>query len=80
MFTLGPLPIYSATTQVLPNPGEYLRLCTLLYNRHRDNKKYGPKERTGQSSKNSNEEIANLSNAEFKTLVIRMLTEMVEYG
>ena len=28
----------------------------------------------------SNEEIANISDAEFKTLVIRMLTEMVEYG
>ena len=28
----------------------------------------------------SNEETANLSDAEFKTLVIRMLTEMVEYG
>ena len=28
----------------------------------------------------SNEEIANLSDAEFKTLVIRMLTDMVEYG
>ena len=28
----------------------------------------------------SNEEVANLSDAEFKTLVIRMLTEMVEYG
>ena len=28
----------------------------------------------------SNEEIANLSDAEFKTLVIRMITEMVEYG
>ena len=28
----------------------------------------------------SNEEIANLSHAQFKTLVIRMLTEMVEYG
>ena len=28
----------------------------------------------------SNEEIANLSDAEFKTLVIRMLREMVEYG
>ena len=28
----------------------------------------------------SNQEIANLSDAEFKTLVIRMLTEMVEYG
>ena len=26
------------------------------------------------------EEIVNLSDAEFKTLVIRMLTEMVEYG
>ena len=28
----------------------------------------------------SDEEIANLSDAEFKTLVIRMLTEKVEYG
>ena len=28
----------------------------------------------------SNEEIANLSDAELKTLVIRMLTEMVEYS
>ena len=28
----------------------------------------------------NDEEIANLSNAQFKTLVIRMLTEMVEYG
>ena len=28
----------------------------------------------------SDEGIANLSNAQFKTLVIRMLTEMVEYG
>ena len=28
----------------------------------------------------SNEEIANLSDAEFKTLVIRMLIEMIEYG
>ena len=28
----------------------------------------------------SNEEIANLTDAEFKTLVIRMLTEMVDYS
>ena len=28
----------------------------------------------------SDEEIANLSDAEFKTLVIRELTELVEYG
>ena len=27
----------------------------------------------------SHEEIANLSDAEFKTLVIRMLTEMIQY-
>ena len=28
----------------------------------------------------SDKKIANLSDAQFKTLVIRMLTEMVEYG
>ena len=28
----------------------------------------------------SNEEIADLSEVQFKTLVIRMLTELVEYG
>ena len=28
----------------------------------------------------SNEEIANLSDARFKTLVIRKLTELVEFG
>ena len=28
----------------------------------------------------SHEEITNLPDAEFKSLVIRMLTEMVEYG
>ena len=28
----------------------------------------------------SDEEIANISDTEFKTLVIRMLTELVEYG
>ena len=28
----------------------------------------------------SNEEIANLSETQFKTLVIRMLTELIEYG
>ena len=28
----------------------------------------------------SEEEIANLSDAEFKTLLIRMLTELVEFG
>ena len=40
-----------------------------------NNKKKHPSE-----TELSDEEIANLSGAEFKTLVIRMLTEMVEYG
>ena len=47
-------------------------------------KKKNPNERTDQSSRKkiklSNEEIANLSDAQFKILVTRMLTEMVEYG
>ena len=36
--------------------------------------------KTPEKTQVSDEEIANLSDAEFKTLVIRMLTEMVEYG
>ena len=67
----------------MPHPGVYLRLHSLLCNRCTKTKKNGPNERTDQSSsKNTtkNEEIANLSDAEFKTLVIRMFTELVEYG
>ena len=65
----------------LPHPGEYLRLHPLLCNRH-TKQKNGPNERTDQSSRKNttDEEMANLSDAEFKTLVIRMLTEMVQYG
>ena len=44
-------------------------------------KKCGPNERTDHPKIELNdEEIVNLSDAEFKTLVIRKLTEMVEYG
>ena len=66
----------------LPHPGEYLRLCPLLRNR-RPETKNGPNERTNQNSRKiqlSNKVIANLPDAEFKTPVIRMLIEMVEYG
>ena len=43
-------------------------------------KKYGSNERIDQTlgKERSNEEIVNLSDAEFKTLVIRMLTELIE--
>ena len=73
-----------------PHSGQYLRLCPLCplklmplkpLNRCAKTKKHGPNERTDQNSrKRSDEEIANLSDAEFKTLLIRMLTAMVEYG
>ena len=48
----------------------------------RQDKKNGPNKRTIKAPKIelSDEEIANLSDAEIKTLVIRMLTELVEYG
>ena len=36
--------------------------------------------KTPEKIQPSDEEIANFSNAQFKTLVIRMLTEMVENG
>ena len=49
----------------------------------RQKKKIGPSERTDQSSgiiQLSSTQRANLSDAQFKTLVIRMLTELVEFG
>ena len=68
----------------MPHPGKHLRFSPLQHNRCAKTKKYGPNGRTDQNSKKkiqlSNEETANLSDAGFKTLVIRMLTEMVEYG
>ena len=47
-----------------------------------ETKKYGPKERTEKKpEKERNEmEIANLSDEEYKTLVIRRLRELTEYG
>ena len=81
-----PSPTYSTTTQQsgLAHPGEYLRLWPLQYNRCPKTKKYGPNEKKKQvktpEKELSNEDIANLSDAEFKILVIRMPTEMVEFS
>ena len=50
---------------------------------HQAKKKNSSNERTDQSSRKiqlSHEEIANISDAEFTTLVIRKLTEMLGYG
>ena len=68
----------------MPHPGEHLRLCPLLCNRRaKTKKKKGPSEeqiKAPEKNTISDEEIAKLSGAEFKTLEISMLTEMVEYG
>ena len=63
--------------------GEYLRLLPLQHSRSAKTKKYDPNERTDQSSRKkqlSDEERANLSDTEFKTLVIRTVTELIELG
>ena len=66
----------------LPHRGEYIRPRSLLHNRCTEGKKKnGPKKeqiKAPEKIQLSDEEIVNLSGAEFKTPVIRMLTEMVE--
>ena len=68
----------------LPCSGEYLRLHPLLHNKCAQTKKkmaqMKEQIKAPEKIQLSNEEIANLSDAEFKTLVIKMLTEMVEHG
>ena len=72
---------YVATAQLLglPHTGEYLRLQPLQHNWCTKTKKYGSHERTDQNFRKrlSYKETDNLSDAEFKTLVIGMLTEMM---
>ena len=50
----------------------------MQHNRCTETKKYGPNERKTPEKELSNKKIDNLSDAEFKTLVIRMLTELTE--
>ena len=47
-----------------------------------ETKKYGPNEGKEQNPEKelSDVEIANLSDTEFKTLLVRMLKELIEYG
>ena len=67
----------------MPHPGEHLRLCPLyITGAMRQKKKAQMREQIKASEKVqlSDEEIANLLDAQFKTLIIRMLTELLEYG
>ena len=68
---------------------ESKQLYTIYRNKHREAAKLRRQRNTAQMNEQTkapettqliNEEIANLSDAEFKTLVIRMLTELAEYG
>ena len=75
---------YSVTAQLgaLPRPGEYLRLCPFTEQACQDKKMAQMKEKIKAPEKIqlSEEEIANLSDAQFKTLVIRMLTKSISIG
>ena len=80
-----PSPTYSTTMQQpgLPHPGNYLRLCPLPHTTQANTKNMAQMKeqiKAPEKIQLSDEEIANLSDTEFKTLVIRMLTELVEYG
>ena len=81
MLPIGPLPTYSVTVKrpVLPCPGEHLRLPPLRNRVTKTKKMAQMKEQIKAPEKIqlSNEELANLSDAQFKTLVIRKLTELV---
>ena len=74
-----PSPTYSATTQPfgLPHPGKYLRVHPLQHNRPQRERNMAQMKEQIKAPKMelSNEEIANESDAEFKTLVIRMPTK-----
>ena len=84
LLPLSPSSTYSITAQLpaLLYPSEHLRLCPFIQQVHQNKKMAQMKEliKAPEKIQLSNEEIANLSDAQFKTLVIRKLTELVEFG
>ena len=80
MLPLGPSPMYSVTAQqpALPHPGDHLRLHP--FKRRAKTKKVAQMTehfKAPEIIQLSSKQIANLSDAQFKTLVIRTLTELV---
>ena len=69
---------------ILPRPGVRAAVLNTYKQtqggcQKKETKKHGPNERTDQNSRKLNEmEISNLSDAEFKTLVIRMFKKLSE--
>ena len=85
MLPLSPSPMYSLTAQqqALPRPGEHLRLLPFIKQACQEKKKKMAEMiehfKAPEKIQLREEEIANLSNAQFKTLVIKTLTELVEF-
>ena len=85
LLPLGPSPMYRVTAKqpVLPCPGEHLKLLPFTQQVRQDKKKMAQMKEQNKAPEIiqlSNEEIANGSEAQFKTLVIRQLIELVEFG
>ena len=86
LFPLGPLPHIQRhnTAMWFAPPWQIPKAPSLTSNRHAETKNIyiWPNERTDQSSRKNTtkQRIASLSDAQFKTLVIRKLTELVEFG
>ena len=80
--SLAPPPQTAPQQTGLSRPSKYLRLCPLnIAGALRQRNMAQMKEEIKTPEKElSDEERDNLSDAEFKTLVIRMLTELVEFG
>ena len=85
LLPLGPAPTYRVTAQqpALPCPGEHLRLHPFKVTeapRQKEMAQMTEHFKAPEIIQLSSEQIANLSDAQFKTLVIKMLTELVEFG
>ena len=84
LFSLSdPSPTDSTTMQQrgLAQPGKYLKLCPLTTGAPRQRNMAQMKEQIKTPEKKlSKKEIDNLSDAEFKTLILRILTELIELG
>ena len=86
MLPLGPSPTYSITAQqpALPRPQGTPKAPPLkVTDKPRQKKKMAQMTehfKAPEKIQLSEEEIANLSDAQFKTLIIKTLTELVEFG
>ena len=82
LLPIGPLPYIQChnTATWVALPWRIPKAPPLTCNRLGETKKKKEQIKVPEKMQLRDEEIANLSEAQFKILVIRMLTELVEYG